>query len=187
MSIVKFLISKTFLKQLALAVVAIVVLCFLLLRWLDVTTNHGEFIVVPELKGKSLETVEIELRDKDLVMEVQDSSNYNPNYPKYSVIEQNPKAGSQVKENRKIYITYNPSGYRKVEVPDIEMKTLRQAQPTLEAIGLKVGELTYKDYIGKDVVLKMYYKGRPVQPGDLLPLTSIVDLEVGNGKRRSSN
>lgn len=187
MSIIKFLVSKTFFKQLGLAIIALVVLVFLLLRWLDATTNHGEFIIVPDLKGKSLESVEIELNDKDLVMEVQDSSNYNPNYPKYSVIEQNPKAGSKVKENRKIYITYNPSGYRKVEVPNIEMRTLRQARPTLEALGLQVGELTYEDYIGKDVVLKMYHKGKPVKPGDLLPLTSVIDLEVGNGNRRSSN
>ncbi|MEM1001334.1 MAG: PASTA domain-containing protein [Bacteroidota bacterium] len=187
MSIIKFITSKTFFKQIALAAVAIVVLCFFLLRWLDFTTNHGQFITVPELKGKSLETVEIELKDKDLVMEIQDSSNYNPNYPKYSVIEQNPKAGSKVKENRKIYITYNPSGYRKVEVPNIELRTLRQAKPTLEAIGLSVGELTYKDYIGKDVVLNMYHKGERVKPGDLLPLTSVIDLEVGNGKRKSSN
>ena len=120
-------------------------------------------------------------------MQVQDSSNYNPHYPKYSVIEQNPKAGSKVKEYRKIYITYNPSGYRKVELPSIEMRTLRQAKPTLEAIGLQIGELRYKDYIGKDVVLKMYHKGKEVTSGDLLPLTSVVDLEVGNGNRRSSN
>lgn len=183
MSIIKFLSSKVFLKQLGLAVVAVAVLCFLLLKWLDSTTNHGEFIVVPDLKGKSLETVEIQLKDVDLVMQVQDSSNYNPNYPKYSVIEQDPASGSKVKEGRKIYITYNPSGYRKVEVPNIEKKTLRQAKPTLESIGLVMGELTYKDYIGKDVVLKMYHNGKPVLPGDLLPLTAIIDLEVGNGNR----
>lgn len=183
MSIIKFLRSKVFFKQLALAVLVLVVLCFFLLKWLDSTTNHGEFVVVPELKGKSLETVEIELKDVNLVMQVQDSSNYNPNYPKYSVIEQDPKAGSKVKEDRKIYITYNPSGYRKVAVPNIEKKTLRQAKPTLEAIGLEIGELIYKDYIGKDVVLKMYHKGKPLSPGDLLPLTSVVDLEVGNGNR----
>ena len=146
MSLLKFLYSKTFFKQLVLAIVALIVLCFFLLRWLDSTTNHGEFIVVPDLKGKSLETVDIELKDKNLVMEVQDSSNYNPNYPKYSVIEQNPKAGSKVKESRKIYITYNPSGYRRVEVPNIEMRTLRQAKPTLEAIGLQIGTNLQKLY-----------------------------------------
>ena len=47
-------------------------------------------------------------------MEIQDSANYNPDYPKFSVIEQDPLAGNQVKENRKIYLTLNPSGYRKV-------------------------------------------------------------------------
>ena len=73
MSLVKFLTSKTFFKQLALAVVAVIVFCFLLLKWLDVTTNNGDFVTVPDLKGKSLETVKIELDDLDLVMQVQDS------------------------------------------------------------------------------------------------------------------
>ena len=135
MSFVKFLSSKVFFKQLALAIVASIVLSFFVLKWLNVTTNHGEFVVVPNLKGKSIETVKIELADLDLTMKIQDSANFNPNYPKYSVIEQNPLAGAQVKENRKIYLILNPSGYRKVEVPDILKRTFRQAKPQLEAIG----------------------------------------------------
>ncbi|NNF82792.1 MAG: PASTA domain-containing protein, partial [Flavobacteriaceae bacterium] len=107
MSIVKFLASKVFFKQLALAVVAVAVFSFLMLKWLKISTNHGQFIEVPELKGKTLEVVEIELDDKDLNMVVQDSANYNPNYPRYSVIDQLPPAGSLVKENRKIYLTLN--------------------------------------------------------------------------------
>ena len=97
MSIIKFLTSKVFFKQLALAAVAIVVFCFLILKWLDITTNNGEFITVQDLKGKSLETVQIELDDNQLAMEIQDSANFNPNYPKFSVIEQDPIAGAQVK------------------------------------------------------------------------------------------
>ncbi|TCK66890.1 PASTA domain-containing protein [Winogradskyella wandonensis] len=186
MSIIKFLTSKVFFKQLALAVVAIVVFCFLLLKWLDVTTNNGEFVTVPDLKGKSLETVKIELDDNDLVMQVQDSSNFNPNYPKFSVIEQDPVAGAKVKENRKIYLTLNPSGYRKVGVPDILRKTYRQAKPTLEALGFKVGEKTYIDNIGKDVVLGIKHKGKNISIGDKLPLTSTIDLVLGNGKRASN-
>ena len=50
MSIIKFLASKTFLKQLALAIVAIV-FCFIMLKWLNVSTNHGEFETVPDLTG----------------------------------------------------------------------------------------------------------------------------------------
>lgn len=183
MSIVKFLTSKVFFKQLALAIVAIVVISFLILKWLDITTNHGEFVKVPDLKGKSLATVEIELNDNDLRMEIQDSANYNPNYPKYSVIEQNPAAGAQVKENRKIYLILNPSGYRKVEVPNVLKRTFRQAKPQLEALEFKIGEITYIDNIGKDVVLGMKHKGKTLKPGTLLPLTSTIDVVLGNGNR----
>lgn len=181
MSFVKFLTSKVFFKQLALAIVAIVVLCFIILKWLNISTNHGEFVTVPDLKGKSLETVSIELKDRDLAMEIQDSANFNPKYPKYSVIEQSPIAGAQVKENRKIYLILNPSGYRKVEVPNILKRTFRQAKPQLEALGFQIGEITYKNAIGEGVI-SMSHKGEKLKPGTLLPLTSKIDLVLGNGK-----
>ncbi|MCC1484048.1 PASTA domain-containing protein [Winogradskyella immobilis] len=186
MSLIKFLTSKVFFKQIALAAVAVVVFCFLILKWLDVTTNNGEFITVPDLKGKSVETVKIELEDNDLVMEIQDSANYNPKYPKYSVIEQDPIAGAQVKEDRKIYLTLNPSGYRKVAVPNVVKRTFRQAKPTLEALGFMVGDITYKDDIGKDIVLGITYKGKPIDSGEMLPLKSKIDVVLGNGKRVSN-
>jgi len=183
MSFVKFLTSKVFFKQLALAIVAIIVLCFIMLKWLNITTNHGDFVVVPDLKGKSIETVKIELDDNDLAMEIQDSANFNPNYPKYSVIEQSPLAGAQVKENRKIYLILNPSGYRKVAVPNILKRTFRQAKPQLEALEFKIGNITYLDNIGKDVVLGMKHNGKTLKAGTKLPLTSTIDLVLGNGKR----
>ncbi|HEX9827684.1 MAG TPA: PASTA domain-containing protein [Flavobacteriaceae bacterium] len=186
MSLLKFLTSKIFLKQIGLAVVALIVLCFLLLQWLKVDTNHGEFIQVPELQGKTLNVAEITLKDNNLQLEIQDSANYNPNYPKYSVIEQYPLAGAQVKEDRKIYVTINPSGYRKVALPNIVRRTFRQAKPTLEALGFKVGNISYKNDIGKDEVLEMLYDGRVLKVGDTLPLTSKIDLVLGNGNRTSN-
>ncbi|GAL64486.1 MULTISPECIES: PASTA domain-containing protein [Algibacter] len=183
MSIIKFLVSKTFFKQLALAIVAIVVLCFIMLKWLNVSTNHGEFETVPDLKGKSINVAEIELGENNLVMQIQDSANFNPNYPKFSVIEQEPQSGTQVKENRKIYLTLNPSGYRKIEVPDLKERTYRQAKPTLEALGFKVGKLTYENNIAEDMVLRMTYKGKTIEPSDKLEKTSVIDLVLGNGNR----
>ncbi len=183
MSIIKFLTSKTFLKQILLAVVAVVVLCFIMLKWLNASTNHGEFQTVPDLTGKSISVAQIELKENKLVMQIQDSANYNPNYPKFSVIEQEPPAGEKVKENRKIYITLNPSGYRKIVVPNLMEKTFRQAKPTLEALGFKVGKLTYQNNIGKDLVLKMTHKGKTINEGDMLAKTSVIDLVLGNGNR----
>ena len=183
MSLKNFLTSKGFLKQIVIAIVALVVLCFILLQWLSFRTNHGSFVEVPDLKGKTLETVQIELDDKDLAMEIQDSANFNPKYPKYSVIEQYPLAGTQVKEDRKIYLILNPSGYRKVAVPNVVSRTFRQAKPTLEALGFEVGNITYSDYIAKDEVLALKFAGKPIKAGDMLPLTSKIDLVLGNGNR----
>jgi len=183
MSLIKFLSSKTFLKQIILAVVALAVLCFILLKWLNISTNHGNFETVPNLTGKSISVAQIELEQNNLVLKIQDSANYNPKYPKFSVIEQDPKAGAKVKEDRKIYITLNPSGYRKMAVPDLKERTFRQAKPTLEAIGFLVGKVTYVDNIGKDMVLKMTFKGKDIKPGDMLPKTSKIDLVLGNGNR----
>jgi eukaryotic-like serine/threonine-protein kinase len=183
MSLIKFISSKTFLKQIILAVVALAVLSFVLLKWLNISTNHGEFETVPNLTGKSISVAQIELEQNNLVIKIQDSANYNPKYPKFSVIEQDPKAGAKVKKDRKIYITLNPSGYRKMAVPDLKERTYRQAKPTLEAIGFSIGKITYVDNIGKDMVLKMLFKGKEIKPGVMLPKTSKIDLVLGNGNR----
>jgi beta-lactam-binding protein with PASTA domain len=186
MSLIKFVTSKVFLRQIALAIAVIVLLSFGILKWLKFSTNHGEFIEVPTLKGKTLDVVQMELDDRDLQLVVQDSANYNPNYPKYSVIDQLPIAGSLVKENRKIYLSLNPSGYRKVAVPNITRRTIRQAKPALEALGFVIGNITYANDIGKNEVLAVKYKGETVKPGTLLEKTTKLDLVLGNGKRSSN-
>lgn len=183
MSIIKFLTSKVFFKQLALAVLATVVICFIMLKWLNITTNHGDFETVPDLKGKSIDVAKMELEDNNLVMQIQDSANFNPNYPKYSVIEQNPVPGTNVKENRKIYITLNPSGYRKIAVPNLVGRTFRQAKPTLESLGFLIGKKTYVDDLGKDEVVSMRYQNRKIKKGELLPKMSTIDIVLGNGNR----
>ncbi|SFD16699.1 PASTA domain-containing protein [Algibacter pectinivorans] len=184
MSFIKFITSKTFFKQLLLALVAVVVLCFIMLKWLNITTNHGDFETVPQLTGKSISVAQMELKDNNLVMKIQDSANYNPDYPKYSVIEQDPQVGTQVKKDRKIYITLNPSGYRKMNIPEgLIDKTFRQVKPNLEALGFKIGKITYVDNIGKDMVLKLSHKGKTLNAGDKLAKTSVIDLVLGNGNR----
>jgi eukaryotic-like serine/threonine-protein kinase len=181
MSFFKFLRSKTFLIQLGLAFITSVLLVFLVLRWLNSSTNHGEFIEVPNFAKMSVMDMRKAVEDAGLRYEVLDSANYNPDYPKFSIIEQDPKAGNKVKENRKIYFTVNPSGYKKVTVPDIIQVTQRNAASMLKAVGLDVQRVTYVDELGKDMVYSIKYKGKYVKPGDKLPKTSKVELVCGNG------
>src|SRR5690554_7953906 len=101
MSFFRFLFTKTFLKQLALAIVVLILLVFAIMWWLRVTTNHNQKIAVPDLSELTLDKVEEKLAEYDLRYEILDSANYNPDYPKYSVIEQIPEPGKFVKENRR--------------------------------------------------------------------------------------
>jgi len=176
-----FLKSKTFFIQLGLAVVAVVILVLLALQWLKGTTNHGEFVEVPNFSKMSVSEMREAVEDAGLRYQVLDSSNYNPDYPRFSILDQNPHAGSKVKSNRKIYFTVNPSGYKKVTVPDIIQVTQRNASSMLRAVGLEVERVTYIDELGKDMVYNMKYKGKYVKPGDKLPKTSKVELICGNG------
>lgn len=182
MSIFRFLFSKTFLKQIGLALIILIAFIFVVKWWLGSTTNHDQRIAVPDLKGMTLNVVEQELSNADLRFYIMDSANYNPNYPKYSVIEQNPKAGKFVKENRQIYLVLNPSGYREITIPKVIGKTRRQAEPTLKSLGFKIGKITYVDYLGKDELREMYHKGKRIYPDDKLKKTATIDLVLGNGE-----
>ncbi|WP_396637166.1 PASTA domain-containing protein [Maribacter sp. R77961] len=176
-----FLKSKTFLIQLGLSILVLVILVFLVLRWLGSTTNHGEFVEVPDFAKLSVMEMRKSVEDAGLRYEVLDSANYNPDYPRFSIIEQNPSAGTKVKTNRKIYFTVNPSGYKKVTVPKIIQVTKRNASSMLKAVGLDVQRVTYIDQLGKDMVYYIKFKGKDIKPGDKLPKTSKIELVCGNG------
>ncbi|HZH69679.1 MAG TPA: PASTA domain-containing protein, partial [Flavobacteriaceae bacterium] len=181
MSFIRFVFSKTFLKQLLLAIVGLVILVFLILKYLDFSTNHNQKIAVPDLSKLSLEEAEKILAGVSLRVEVLDSANFNPDFPKFSVIEQIPNPGQFVKENRKIYITLNPSGYRKVEIPKLTGQTIRQVEPTLRGMGFEIGTKTYKPHIAKDEVLELTHKGTTLEAGTELHITSVIDLVLGDG------
>lgn len=176
-----FIKSRTFLIQLGLAALAIILLVLGSLQWLKATTNHGEFVEVPDFSKMSVMEMRTAVERAGLRYQVLDSSEYNPDYPRFSVLDQDPPAGNKVKANRKIYFTVNPSGYKKVSVPDIVQVTLRNATSMLRAVGLEVERVTYIDQLGKDMVYNMKFKGKYIKPGDRLPKTSKVELICGNG------
>ena len=182
MTFIKFLFTKVFLKQLSIAIIALLGLAFIVLFWLKFTTNHDQKIEVPNLAKMSLDTAENKLNELYLRFEVIDSSNYNPDFPKYSVIEQIPKAGEFVKENRKIYLTLNRSGYVYLKIPEVVGKTRRQAEPTLISMGFEIGRITYKSYIALDEVLELSYKGKKLKSGEKIQKTSVIDLVLGDGE-----
>lgn len=184
MSVIQFLTSKSFLKQLIIAFVGLLLLIFTLKYWLNITTNHDQKIQVPNLHKLTLVAATQKLKEINLDLKVMDSASYNPNYPNKSVIEQNPEAGDFVKEKRKIYLVLNPSKYRSLKVPDLNGRTKRQATTELKSTGFKVGnDFTYVPDIGKDVVRGLKFNNRKIKAGDKLPKNSTIELILGDGKK----
>jgi beta-lactam-binding protein with PASTA domain len=185
MSLFQFIKSKSFLKQLIYALFGVFLFVFVVFKWLNITTNHDQKIEVPNLEKMSLRNVENTLEELDLNFVVIDSASYNPNFPKQSVIEQSPEAGDFVKENRKLYLTLNPSGYKDVEIPNIFGKTKRQATSQLLAVGFRISsnEVYVKD-IAKDVVRGILFNNKNLKQGDKIPKNSAITLKLGDGEGR---
>lgn len=181
MSLSNFLKSRVFFTQVLAALAIIAVLGYLFMHWLTYTTDHGHEITVPNLSKLTKDQVEEKLDELDLNYVLLDSVDYNKDYPKNSVVEQDPLPGTKVKEGRKVYIKINASGFSSVRVPDLIQKTYREAVPTLKALGLEEGTISYIANLGKDMVLEMRYKGKIINPGDRVLKASKIDLVLGDG------
>jgi len=182
MGLRNFLTSKIFLIQVLIAAAIVGVLGYLFMHWLTFTTDHGNEITVPNLSKLSELQVEEKLDELNLEYVLLDSVDFKKDYPKHTVVEQDPIAGAKVKEGRKIYIKINSSGFTTVRIPNLVEKTYRQAVPTLKSLGLEEGTITYKPYLGKDMVLEMRLNGKKLNPGDKVFKSSKIDLILGDGK-----
>ena len=181
MTLKEYLKSKVFGTQLLLAIALLAVIGYLFMHWLTFTTDHGHEIIVPDLRKMTEQQVEDAVDELNLEYVLLDSVDYNSHFPKHTVVEQDPLPGSKVKVNRKIYIKINSSGFTMVRIPNLIEKTYRQAVPTLKSLGLEEGTITYKPYIGKDMVIEMSWNGKKLNPGDKVFKSSKIDLVLGDG------
>jgi len=182
MTVKNFLISKVFFKQVVIALVIMVIIIFGILQWLSYTTNHGQEIPVPNLTKMNVEKAGEVLEDLDLDYMILDTVDYRPNFPPYSIVQQDPLPNVTVKENRKIYIKVNSKGYATVAIPDLVQKTYRASLPILKSLGLEEGKKTYVPYLAKDIVLEMKQNGKILKKGDKVLKASKIDLVLGDGK-----
>ena len=79
MNFLRFLFSKQFFKNVFYMILIVVFITLFGIISLRFMTDHGDFVKVPDLKGKTLDSVAIELDKIDLKYIVLDSGNYNPN------------------------------------------------------------------------------------------------------------
>ena len=177
----KFLYSKIFIKQVFIAVVIFSLVVLFSIIFLFFYTKQTSKISVPNLIGLQLSDVEKIVVENNLRYEVIDSSFFNPDFDKNTILDQIPKSNKNVKKNRKIYLTINPTSYGNVILPNLIKLTKRNAESTLLALDLELGEISYEDNIGKDMVLKVLYLENELNQGDIIPKKSKIDFVLGNG------
>ncbi len=167
-------------KRVLLAITIFVALAWITLLIVDQYTRHGEFEVVPDLRGMYVEEAQLLLSNQGLYPQVIDSV-YVRNKKLGTIIEQTPIPNSTVKKDRPIYIIINSRQVRKIPVPDVTDVSFRQADAMLKAVGLNVSGVDYKPSEYKDLVIDIKYRGRSIEPGMRIPENSYLTLVVGSG------
>lgn len=175
---------RSSMKNLALHILAMVVLTVVGVIGLNASmkffTNHDQKLGVPNISGMNLEEAIQVLKKNDMGYIIVDSM-FDANLKPHEIIDQSPKEGSFVKENRKIYVTINSLHAPSVKLPKLVDMSKRQALLVLESAGFKLGREIYQPDIAKDAVLSIRVNGKPASENMEFPKGTAIDLVLGDG------
>jgi beta-lactam-binding protein with PASTA domain len=176
-----FVLSKHFLKHFGLIVLFYLVAVFITVIYLNLATNHGEKIAVPNFTGMSSDEAKQKIEELGLEFQVLDSI-YDPKLPEGTVVEQlvDPTALSKVyvKTGRAIGLRLSKKS-ELVEMPSLVHKQVQFAESILESRSLRF-DIRYRSTSEENgSVLEQLYKGRRIQEGEKIPRGAVVILIVG--------
>ena len=160
--------------------VVLVIIIYGVLCWLDAYTRHGEAVLVPDVKGKTLAEARQAFQTAGLRCMVSDST-YVKTLPPGCILDYNPPVGQRVKEGRIVYLTINTLNVPLADVPDVaDNSSLREAEARLLVAGFK---LTENDTVPgeRDWVYGVKYQDRLLGERERVPLGSTLTIVVGDG------
>lgn len=165
-------------RNLLLAVLFIIGLILIVNIMLGIVTRHNRTVTVPDMTNMTFREAQYTASKAGLRVEIGDSV-YVRQMKKGVVFSQNPKAGSQVKKDRRILLTTNAVNAKKVSMPSLVGCSMRQAKAELASKGLFLGRMTYIEDIATNNVLKQLYRNREIKPGVMVESGSKIDLVLG--------
>tara|TARA_B100000508_G_scaffold137355_1_gene131588 strand:- start:109775 stop:110578 length:804 start_codon:yes stop_codon:yes gene_type:complete len=176
-----FLISKKFIINVVLIIVAWVAIIWGSLAYFDSYTRFGESIKVPNFLGNKVSDVDNLIGDADIKYEVIDSV-YNPDIVEGTIIYQSPaptdSSGLEVKSGRIVKLRVSKRS-RLVSVPLVVSKSQRFAEALLLTQGLRTKINYVPSNEDQGSVLRQRYRGKPVTKDQRVPINSIIELTVG--------
>ena len=176
----KFITQRSFVVNFLVAIALLLLIAFAFFFSLDSITKHNETVTVPSVTGKSLTDATNFLKQKDFEVSVQDSV-YIDSIPPLTVIKQSPESEEIVKTQRTIYLTINRATPPLIDMPDLRGFSFRSAQMFLESLGLKTGNISYTPDIARNAVKDQLLSGKTISPGTKVPMSTAIDLVLGNG------
>lgn len=167
-------------KNLIFIFITMIVLVAILLYWLNIYTQHGKSVTVPNVQRLSVQDAAPILAHNHLRYEIIDSIYVSGAAPG-SILEQIPQEGLKVKEGRTIFLTINATSARKISIPDVKDMSLRQASALLIAQGFPEPDIQYVSSEYKDLVLGVSLNGKNMERGAKLSADTHLTLLVGDG------
>lgn len=166
------------LKNLILAIGAVLIIVLIVNTFLGIITQHGKQIATPDFSGLTVSEARAAAAKEGVRIEVGDSV-YVRNMKRGCVFTQNPRPGTMVKKGRRILLTTNAVGIKKVTMPSLVGCSLRQAKAELNSKGLFLGRLIYVNDIATNNVLRQLYRNREIKGGKTIDSGSTIDLVLG--------
>ena len=179
MKLIRFLISRTFLINLAIAIILFILFIWGSLFALAKYTHHGEAFSVPDFYGLTVSEADSIALSSKLKCKIIDTV-FLAKLPKGKIIEQIPKPDFRVKEGRTVFLTYNSKSAKKIKMPNLLGVSLRQAQAIAETYGLVIGEQKYVPAIST-TVKKQLIDNKEIENGSIVDEGSVIDLIIGLG------
>jgi len=178
-----YLKTKQFWINLGIAFGSVIVLVIIVFYCLDFYTRHGSGIPVPQLIGQQIDQATKQLDQQGFHYQI--DSVYIGDKAPGTIVQQDPDAGTNVKEDRTIYLTVITRSAPPIALPDLTESSYREAIATISNLGLKMGDTTYKSDIARDRILEVHFAGQELKPGSKIPKGSKIDLVLGDGKGAS--
>lgn len=167
--IVRFLTTKVFFKNLLIMGLVLLGLFLVLHFFLRSYTNHGQKLELPDFINMHLTEANELAEDKTFEIIVNDST-HRVGIPGGMIINQNPKANSTVKENRKVYVTvtkYQSDQISLKSFPELYGRDYEQKKKELSLMKINSRIKGYAYDQGEpNHILEVYYKGELVADVD---------------------
>ncbi len=180
------ILKNPFVFSLLLAILLVCGLIYGTLVWLDAYTRHNEAVVIPDVKGLTIEEAAPFLAGRGIRYNIIDSV-FSKDVAPGAIVEIVPATGSKVKEGRIVFITINAKTSQMGRIPEVQDLSLRQAYALLGSVGFRAIEVKYVAGDYKDLAIGVEWNGEMLEEGRHVPLNAHLTLVVSGGFAESDS